>query len=161
MNQARAVSKKQPTITNFATTHRLKTAVDSDHTTIIPGRTGQIYDHGDGTLGVIFQTNRYRTREAWNNRRKKAESVGMTLHQDGDYEGALLFDPTNPLQARTAVSISGARIRKQASASQLESLRRGRQSLGLRNRPLENDPLVAPETTAAGGMTSSLPQGGI
>jgi hypothetical protein len=141
------------TIARFAEAHRLRTAVDDDNTTIIPGRSGQIYEHGDGRLGVIFTSgDRFETREGWNNRRKACAAVGMTVHQDGDYEGSLLFDPRNTVQVQTAIQVSGVRPRKRASATQLAALKRGRQPFQKRIPHVENDPLQAAKAIAEGGM---------
>jgi hypothetical protein len=105
--------------------------LDDDNTTIIPGHSGQIYEHGDGRLGVIFTSgDRFETREGWNNRRKACAAVGMTVHQNGDYEGTLLFDPKNAVQVQTAIQISGVRPRRQISAEHLAKL----QSAGARHR---------------------------
>jgi len=40
------------TLTRFATQHRLRTRVDDDLTTIIPGKVGHIYEFDDKLLGV-------------------------------------------------------------------------------------------------------------
>ena len=130
-------------IKEFAAVHRLRTVTDEDKTTIIPGRTGQIYDHGDGMqFGVLFQpdTDKFRTREAWNNRRRQCESVGMILHQSGDYEGSLLFDPANPLQAKLAIKVAGVAVKRKVSATHLEILKRGRAALQRRKATLSGKP---------------------
>jgi hypothetical protein len=111
-------------IRKFADSNRLKTAVDSDGTTIIRGRTGQIYEHGDDRFGVIFSSATFKTKEAWNTRRKQCEATGMELHQDGDYEGSLLFDPANKAQVKAAIKTSGVRPKRQLSAAQLEKMKR-------------------------------------
>jgi hypothetical protein len=48
-----------------------------------------------------------KTGEMWNNRRNACVAVRMELHQAGDREGGLLFDPLNPEQAKLAIQVSG------------------------------------------------------
>lgn len=121
------------TIKTFAESYRLKTALDSDGTTIIPGRSGQIYEHGDGRFGVIFQSSRFRTREGWNNRRKECEAAGMELWQDGDYQGALLFDPDYPGQVKIAIRVAGCKTKRVMTEAQRAVLDRARAMLPLRH----------------------------
>jgi hypothetical protein len=120
-------------ITKFAQLHRLRTTTDVDGTTIIKGSAGHIYEHstqrGTGRstgrsskLGMMFMSDKFTTREAWNNRRRDGMSVGMQLHQDGDYEGSMLFDASNTKQAAAAIRITGARPKRRHSANQLAAI---------------------------------------
>ena len=42
-------------------------------------------------------------RGLWVRSRKKFEAVRMTITQNGDQEGAAVFDPSNPHQAEAAI----------------------------------------------------------
>jgi len=112
------------TIRTFAEKHRLRTVTDSDGSHIIPGRSGQIYEHSSTRLGVTFDSERHTTREGWNNRRRQCVAAGMTLWQDGDYEGSLLFDPSDPRQTEMAIRVAGCRVKRNQSPAQLANLLR-------------------------------------
>ena len=44
---------------------------------------------------------------------QKFESLGLTITQNGDQEGAAVFDPSNPHQAQAAIkAIQAKKIRK-------------------------------------------------
>lgn len=93
----------------FAKRERLKTRRDEVNEEIIPGRGwklqahrigeeavltsrgSHIYEHGDGRLAATFLKGTPRT---WGFRKRRGLAVGMELHQDGDEEGTLLFDPS-------------------------------------------------------------------
>ena len=112
-------------IKKFAESYRLRTSMDADGTTIISGTSGHIYENGDGNFGTVFMSEKFRSREAWNNRRKECLAVGMELHQDGDYEGTLIFDPSNVKQAKTAIKVSGTRPKRIISPEHLAKMRAG------------------------------------
>jgi hypothetical protein len=108
----------------FATTHRLHTKLDDDNTTIIPGKDGQIYQHDSDTLGLIYQPAKNAWKpKTWGNHRRNCEAAGMTLHQNGDSEGTMLFDPKNGIQAKLAVKVSKCRAKRILSPEQLERLK--------------------------------------
>jgi len=99
-----------PTLEKFAKAHNLRQAIIRDscgEQVVIPGKPPKprpedcchIFEHGPGRLGVSILTTATR---AWNGIKKHLLSLGFELHQDGDYEGILLFDPENPVQAKAA-----------------------------------------------------------
>lgn len=73
-----------------------------DDTDNIVGKHGEIYEYGDGTLAVMLMSEPPR-RGLWVHSRKKFETVGLTITQNGDQEGAAVFDPSNSRQAQTAI----------------------------------------------------------
>ena len=84
---------------------------------IIPGRQGQIYEYGDGELGVMFMSGL--CTKMWNKFRTAALAMDMTLRQNGDSEGCLSFDPANDAQAGLAIKIAGVRPKRQVSPGQI------------------------------------------
>jgi ribosomal protein L37AE/L43A len=123
---------KTPAMVDFAARHRLKTRIDADGTTIIPGRDGSshIYENGDDLLGVLYMP-RVAGKPVtgaimkWNRRRDKSEAAGMELQQNGDYEGSLTFDPENAQQVKLAIWIAGVKPKRIMSEAQREAARRG------------------------------------
>src|SRR2546426_8893941 len=91
------------TINDFATQHRLKTKHDKgDDTTIIPGKSGQLYEYSDEEFAVMYflpVTKPARPR-VWNRMRDLCAAAGMVLRQNGDAEGALSFNPENREQVK-------------------------------------------------------------
>ena len=76
-------------------------------------------------------------RGLWVHSRKKFETVGMTITQNGDQEGAAVFDPSNSRQAQTAIKaiqakklrkLSAVRRAKLAEVGQVTRLKPGRQA---------------------------------
>lgn len=87
----------------FAQKHSLRVKRScQDDTDNIVGKFGEIYDYGDGTLGVMVIPDPPR-RGLWVRSRKKFAQVGMTITQNGDQEGAAVFDPSNHQQAQGAI----------------------------------------------------------
>jgi len=119
------------TIQQFASKHRLKTRVDTDGTTIIPGRYPgcHIYEHDEevGEFGVVFISSSVRTL-FWNKRKSEAEATGMRVVQSGDAEGAIVFDPEKPEQVRVALRTARVLPKRRMSEEQrqllVEQLRR-------------------------------------
>jgi hypothetical protein len=111
------------TIQEFAAKHKTRIKQDDAGDFIVPGKHGQIFEHGSDRFGVMFLMD---GAGAWNNRRKACEAVGMRLIQDGDTEGTLLFDPENQIQTRTAIRLVEARQKRQVSPEAAEHLARFR-----------------------------------
>jgi hypothetical protein len=111
-------------IKTFAETHRLNIALDTDNTVIIRGKSGQIFEYDNARLGVMYQPAKDAWKpKTWGNNRRAALAAGMELHQDGDSEGTLLFDPANVQQSKLAVKIAHCRAKRVLSPEQLETLR--------------------------------------
>ena len=143
-------------LTKFAKQHRLKTRKDVCVEIIIPGRTGQIYEYGEGLLAVMFMTALPRDQwsdpptedemwgkwqpKTWGNHKRAATAIGMTVVQNGDSEGALAFDPKNREQAKLAIRVARVRPKRQVSPEQLARLTAARDLALNRKNPLENGP---------------------
>jgi hypothetical protein len=106
-----------PTLEKFARTHNLRRAVLRDscgEQLIILGKPpkprpedcSHIFDNGDGRLGVSILVNSAR---AWRAAKDKLIPLGFELHQNGDTEGTLLFDPENEAQSKAAKKIVKAK----------------------------------------------------
>jgi hypothetical protein len=110
------------TIQQFAEKYRVQTYRDECGETIVRGtqwvapRNGhQIYEHDDSRFALLlaFEVEIGSGKSAkWVNARKKLQSAGFTLKQDGDAEGVALFDPENKAQARLALKLAGIRTRQ-------------------------------------------------
>ena len=66
-----------------------------------------------GKLGPVSAWNHLTLRSSnrkatvtWTTRRKSGVAVGMLVHQDGDREGRLLFDPLKADQAKLAIQVA-------------------------------------------------------
>jgi hypothetical protein len=115
-------------IQHFASQHLLRVRRAEDREAVIKGRHGQIYFHSDGVFGVLLMPNRPRPR-LWPGARRRLEAAGCVVHQDGDREGSVLFDPANAKQCRLVVKVVGAKRKRIPSPAQLESLRKAREVL--------------------------------
>jgi len=113
-------------IQEFATKHRLRVKRAEDGEQIILGKFGHLYLHDDSTLGLLFMPPR---RRLWSRARRKLEAAGFVIWQDGDDEGSALFGGANTVQARLALKVIRARLRRTPSAAQLEALAKARKSL--------------------------------
>jgi hypothetical protein len=78
-------------------------------------------------------------RRYWNATRARLTSLGFTIVQDGDHEGAAAFDPANPQLAELAMRAAGIKKKRKLSREQ-------REKLIARLRPFRGEPLSAPET---------------
>ena len=114
---------------------RVKRSKQDDTDNVI-GKYGEIFDYGNGTLGVMVMPEPPR-RGVWVRSRKKFGALGMTIIQNGDQEGAAVFDPSNSHQAQTAIKgiqakklrkLSAVRRAKLAEVGQVTRLKPGRQA---------------------------------
>ena len=96
-------------LNNFAATHHLRLKRDQCGDTFIPGTSGHIFDGYNSGLGVYVSPCSVR---GWTFARRAMESAGMTIRQNGDDEGIAVFDPTNAEQARLAIRLTHARVRR-------------------------------------------------
>jgi hypothetical protein len=115
-------------IIQFAGKHRLRISTDpADGTPVIRGRSGKshVFEHGDGVLGVVIMPETG-TPHRWTAARKGFTVAGITITQNGDCEGAAIFDPENPEHVRLACRYADVRSRRKASPAQIASLAAGR-----------------------------------
>lgn len=114
-------------IPGFSIEYRVRTRREECGETIIRGRLGHVFDHGDGgRFGVLLLLP---TKRRWNHARKRRRAAGFHVHQDAETEGTALFDPTDPGQVRLALRIVGAKRKRTASRAQLQALKRARAAL--------------------------------
>lgn len=85
----------------------------------IVGRTGTIAGQWQGRGVVIIQRP---TAKTWNFVRRTLERAGLEIHQDGDTEGSMLFDPSDKRQVRAAIKAAGIRQRRELSPEERERL---------------------------------------
>lgn len=104
-------------IQQFASAHNLKTRKDGD-SKIIPGiDESHLYEYDESHLAVMYMDslgNNYSTY------RKECLALGMKIQQDGDFEFAATFSPTNAKQAKYAIQVAGCRFpgRRESTTSQ-------------------------------------------
>jgi hypothetical protein len=114
------------TLTTFAEQNRFKVKRDDCGDAIISGKYGHIYEYNDTELGVMFMPPRTEAEpwgrwcpKTWGNLKRAAAATGMTLHQSGDTEGCLSFDPRNKEQAKLAIKIAKVRSKRQRTPEQV------------------------------------------
>ena len=112
------------TISEFAARHRVRVRRDDCFDLIIPGRYGQIYEWGQGRLGVMYMAANT-TAHKWLGRRRAMVNAGFQVTQDAETEGCALFDPRNQLQCRLAMRVAGIKPIRRCSAAQLSALAKG------------------------------------
>jgi hypothetical protein len=118
-------------IDQFAVSHHARVRKDECDEPIINGKLWKqqtkpgrmyghhIYEHGDGRFGVMPM---FDSARKWNNAKKTLTASGFTIKQNAETEGTALFDPENKTQARLAMKITGARIRRQLSPEKRDAL---------------------------------------
>lgn len=116
------------TIKDFATKYNLRVTTDKqDDTPVITGGIGHIYEYSASELGVMILPSTYKPR-LYHAIEKKCLSVGMTLQQGCDAEGALSFDPECKTQARMAIKAAQVRPKKKISEGHKAKLLAGLQT---------------------------------
>ena len=123
-------------INHFANRHRLRLRCAEDGGRVIKGRHGEIYEHADGHLGVLVMPNGHRPR-LWPGARRRLETVGCTIWQNGDHEGSVLFDPANLKQCRLVLKVIGAKRKRIPSPAQLAALEKATSARFTRNQRVE------------------------
>ena len=101
--------------------YHLRIKRDVDGTDIVAGKLGHIYEHSDSQLGLLFMPSAPRAR-LWSLAKAKGIAVGMTVRQNADSEGTLLFDAADPAQARLAISLVRARPKRILTEEQRSAL---------------------------------------
>ncbi len=112
------------TIGEFAAKYNLRLKTNKqDDTQVIQGQIGHIYEYSPEALGLmIFPPGEPRPR-LYSAIKKKCLSVGMTLRQNGDAEGAFSVDPHDKQQAKTAIKVAAIRLNKRISEAHKGKLR--------------------------------------
>src|SRR5437868_4643956 len=101
--------------------YRVATRRDVDGTDIIGGKLGHIYEHSDQQLALLFMPLAPRAR-LWRLTKAKGTAAGMSLRQNAESEGTLLFDGGSPEQARLAISLVRARPKRVLTDEQRSAL---------------------------------------
>jgi len=104
---------------DFSARERLKTRIDADGTLIAPGKIGHIYEYDDHHLGVMVMPSTPR-KNYWGVTRAKLLSLGCVVLQDGDFEGAAYFDPSNAEQSKAAIKAARVCRKRRLSSAQIE-----------------------------------------
>jgi hypothetical protein len=133
--QASKQGKSFMAILTFAKQNRLKvTRVGSgkDAELVIAGKQGQIYEHADGVLAVLFmapsKTDRYGRwcPKVWGNFRRAGEAARMTVVLNGDSEGAMTFDADSQEQTELALKMARIHPKRTVSAGVAAALEKAR-----------------------------------
>jgi hypothetical protein len=118
------------TLAQFADQYRLRVKRDDCGDSIIAGKFGHLYEHGNGKFGLVLEdtASAPSRARALLNRLRIARAHGFTLHQAGDCESILLFDPADADQAHVAIDLVGAQRKRRSSPAQLAVLSRARRA---------------------------------
>jgi hypothetical protein len=97
---------------------------------VIPGKLGDVWEDDERMAVTIYEDlpDREITKRKWTYCKRACLGVGMTLEQDGDREGTLLFDPGNAEQVETAIRAARIKKKRIMSPAQTEVLARARES---------------------------------
>ncbi len=123
-------------LSHFSMHNRLRVRRAEDGEAVIKGRRGQIYIHADGVLGALLMPNGHSPR-LWPGARRRLETVGCTIWQNGDHEGSVLFDPANLKQCRLVLKVIGAKRKRIPSPAQLVALEKATSARFTRNQRAE------------------------
>jgi len=107
----------QTTLAGFAELHHLRPKLDESHDPIVRGKLGHLYEHDASRFGIVLQAPPDSTRldRTLRARKLRAIAAGFLLHQEGDCEAILLFDPADVRQAGLAIRLIQAKRIRQAA----------------------------------------------
>jgi hypothetical protein len=109
----------------FALEKRLRVKKDECGDPMICAKRGHIYEHSDDLLGVVLSESPAYSNKVLLARRRQLVKAGLTLHQAGEAESILLFDPVDANQVNAAIRAVGARRKRNQTPGQLFNLRKG------------------------------------
>jgi hypothetical protein len=109
-------------VIEFALKNKLKAQKDQDETNVIPGRTGHIYEHSADRLGVLYSSPKDKDATRWLRHMRACVAAGMTLEQQGDFEGALTFNPSNATESAKAIQAAGCKAKTKRIMSESAKL---------------------------------------
>jgi hypothetical protein len=107
----------QRTLAEYGERYRVRVNRDECGDSIVRGKFGYIYEHDAQLLGIAFVAppDKLRLDRTLRARRHRAVAAGFILHQEGDCEAILLFDPSDRKQALLASQLIHVnKIRKAA-----------------------------------------------
>lgn len=115
----------------FACEHKLRLRKDECGDMMIPAKLGHIYEHGAGLFGVVLFESAEVSNKILLARRRQLLKAGLKLHQAGDAESILLFDPASTAQAQVVIHAAGAQKKRRQTTGQLLNLRKGPEKMPL------------------------------
>lgn len=127
-------------IKQFASDYSLRLEKDECRDLVIPAKLGHIYGHGGGLFGVVLSESARYSNKVLLARRRQLLKAGLKLHQAGDAESILLFDPASTAQAQAVIHAAGARKKRRQTAGQLFNLRKAPEKMPL--QAVGNDAVV-------------------
>ena len=100
----------------FAEQYRLRVKLDECRDAIVPGKLGHAYEHDTRRLGIVLEapSDNASSDKTLRARKRRAVTAGFVVHQEGEWEAILLFDPADTTQARLAIRLIHAKKIKQA-----------------------------------------------
>jgi hypothetical protein len=105
------------TLAEYGEQYRIRMKRDECGDSIVGGRFGHLYEHDAHRLGIVLEAppDKLRSDRTLRARRRRAIAAGFVVHQEGECEAILLFDPSDRKQALLAIRLIHAKkIRKAA-----------------------------------------------
>lgn len=109
------------TLKTFAAKHRLKIKLDECGDAIVQGKHGTLYEYSDELIGLSFMPPTVHGRR-WGAAQREMAAVGMTITQNGGAEGAASFDGHDMVQAKLAIRLVKARVKRVLDEKERETL---------------------------------------
>ena len=105
------------TLAGFAENYRIRVKRDDCGDPIIRGKLGHLYEHDIDSFGIVLEspTEHGRLDNTLRARKRRAIAAGFLVHQEGDSEAILLFDPGDSKQARLAIQLIHTKKIRQAA----------------------------------------------
>jgi hypothetical protein len=103
------------TLAEYGEKYRIRMKRDECGDSIVGGRFGHLYEQYAGRFGIVLELPADGTRldNTLRSRKRRALAAGFVLHQEGECEAILLFDPSDRKQAALAIRlIQAKKIRK-------------------------------------------------
>lgn len=115
------------TLENFVSKYRLKTVTDTCGETVVASRLyrdANLSEHDHGKLALCWITDGKKPARTglWNRTRAACLESGMSMHQEGDAEGIFLFNPEDTKQAKLAIKVVKAKIKKTVSPERVAAM---------------------------------------
>jgi hypothetical protein len=108
------------TLAKYGEQYRVRVKRDECRDFIVRGRFGHLYEHDANRLGIVLDApaDNLRSDRTLRVRKNRAIAAGFVVHQEGDSEAILLFDPADLDQGQLAIRlIEAKKIRKVARPS--------------------------------------------
>jgi hypothetical protein len=110
-------------VDRFAELYRLRAKRDDCGERIIRGKLGHLYAHDASRFGIVLEAPRDNARsdKTLCARKRRATAAGFVVHQEGDFEAVLLFEPGDGKQALLAIKLIDAKkIRRVAGPTEAQ-----------------------------------------